>query len=160
MSLTLSQLLKQEEQLQFVYFTSTTAWDLGSYLHQMAYERDLSVAIEVFALEQVLFHSERIGMGKTSRYTLKQMRNHVLESGHSSHFLALNQDGNKRFGSSDRVTNHTSHIIAAQGGGFPIRMGNGKLIGAICCGGLTSIDDHNLVVEALRHIISQQALID
>lgn len=160
MSLTVSQLLTQEAQLTFAYFTSATAWDLGSYLHQIAYERELSVAIEVFALEQVLFHSERIGLGKTPRYSLKQMRNHVLESGHCSHYLSLNQNRIIEFGPQQSVTIHLNPRIAAQGGGFPIRMENGKLIGAICCIGLTSIDDHNLVVEALRYIINQQALID
>jgi uncharacterized protein (UPF0303 family) len=160
MSLTVSQLLKQEAQLTFAYFTSSTAWDLGSYLHQMAYERDLSVAIEVFALEQVLFHSERIGLSHAPRYTLKQMRNHVLESGHCSHYLSLNQKPITALDSKQTVAIHPNSVIAAQGGGFPIRMDNGKLIGAICCIGLASIDDHNLVVEALRYIINQQALID
>jgi uncharacterized protein (UPF0303 family) len=38
---------------------------------------------------------------------------------------------------------------AAAGGGFPIRMKNGPIIGVISVSGLPQRDDHRVVVEAL-----------
>jgi len=173
MSLTLDQLLIQEDKLQFVQFTHDVAKELGSYVHQIAYERELSVAIEVFAFDQVLFRFERVSVGKTQEKTLVQMRNHVLESGHSTQYLALNQDNPNQLNQASLINHGNENLEQtfdnkqavyqfnhAQGGGFPLRLSNGSMIGAICCSGLTSIDDHNLVVEALHYIISQQALID
>ncbi len=157
MSLTLEQIVIQEQKFQFEYFDSDVAWKLGSYLYQMAYDRDLSVAIEVYAFDQVLFSSARIGMAEIQQNIVERMRQNVLDSGHSSHYLSLLHCSGAKIKDSPGALNGK---VCALGGSFPIQLRNGPLIGAITCAGLTSIDDHNLVVEALSYVTGQQALID
>lgn len=162
MSLMLDQLLVQEQALQFRYFDDDIAWQLGNYLHQLSYERDLSVALEVYVFDRVVFSSSRIGLTTAQGRSIPIMRNNVLSSGHSSHYLSLfycsdfTHLSNRFVGQTAISTQH----LSAMGGSFPLKLHNGPLIGAISCVGLASIDDHNLVVEALTHVISRQALID
>lgn len=162
MSLTLDQLLVQEQALQFRYFDDDIAWQLGNYLHQLSYERDLSVALEVYVFDRVLFSSSRIGFTKVEGCSIPLMRNNVLSSGHSSHYLSLFYCSNFAYsaGKFSGKAAMPGQQITAMGGSFPIKLHNGPLIGAITCAGLASIDDHNLVVETLTHVISRQALID
>ena len=147
----LPNLLEQEKQLVFTEFNHQTAWQLGCALKQAAEKQSASVAIEVYAFEQVLFSHSMLGTSIDNQDWVRRKRQSVMRFGHSSYYSGQYNDSKNR--DFERMPHIDAREYCVHGGAFPIRLKSGGLIGVVTVSGLPQEDDHNLVVTALREIL-------
>lgn len=137
----------QEEILQFSHFTNEDAWELGNIIVAEAKRRKLPVAVSIrlnsgytvfqYAADGTNLHNENCMRRKFN--TVK-----TLEKSSLSTYMLLRKSGE----------NVNSLFLdekdyAASGGGFPIRVEEVGVIGAILVSGLDHVTDHDLIVKCL-----------
>jgi len=147
----LDELLAQEDSLVFTGFTHDDAWALGSLLVELARERDLPVAIDIRRGDQQLFHHARPGTVPDNGTWIERKNNVVRRFGHSS--LLIGQRHRDRGTTFEDATGLPRDTYAAHGGAFPIRIADAGVIGTVTVSGLPQVEDHALVVEALRRFL-------
>lgn len=143
----LAELHQQERDLRFDSFGYDDAFELGMLLVRLARERAHPVAVEVTLGEQRVFHIALAGSSADNDDWLERKARVVRRFGHSS--LAVRtwfHAGGRDF---DRDSRLDPRRFAAHGGCFPIIVGD-TLVGVVGVSGLAQLDDHALVVEALR----------
>lgn len=149
----LEELLTQEEEIQLPYFNNQTAWELGNLIKIAAEKRAVSVAIEVYAFEHVLFSYFMPGTTKDNHDWVRRKRQSVMRFGHSSYYQG------QYSASKNRDFEVQPHIdpkeYCAHGGSFPIRIINSGIVGAVTVSGLPQEIDHQLAVDALRQIMEK-----
>ena len=148
---TSDELLAQEHRLVFASFTHDDAWALGSLLVELARERDLPVAIDIRRGDQQLFHHARPGTTPDNDAWIERKTNVVRRFGHSS--LLVGQRHRDRGTTFEESAGLPRETYAAHGGAFPITVTGAGIIGTVTVSGLPQVDDHNLVVEALRRFL-------
>ncbi|WP_174874152.1 heme-degrading domain-containing protein [Vogesella oryzae] len=150
----LPELLQQETELQLPRFNHDDAWQLGSLLRTLAAAQQAPVAIDIHAYGQQLFGCALEGSSQDNLHWIARKRNSVLRFGHSSLYLGEYQRGK------GREFEQQVHIDASQycahGGSFPLRLKDGGLIGAVTVSGLPQVEDHLLVVSALRQLLASR----
>ncbi len=155
MSDTLESLVQQENDLELVYFNQDVAWQLGTTIKQLAEQKGASISIEVFGFGQTLFQFCMLGSSADQLDWIRRKRNSVLYYGRSTYYLSLYNE------SKQRVFETQPHIdpneYCAHGGSFPIRIKGSGLVGAVTASGLASIEDHQLVTQALQQALDSQA---
>ena len=149
----LDALLADEQALQFPRFSTEVAWVLGSCLYQRGKAGNLPIAIEVSKNSQQLFFAALPGATPDNAEWIRRKRAVVQRFHHSSLYMAVDaeQKGRpflQRFGLSEQD-------YVAAGGGFPIFVRGTGCIGAVAVSGLPQLEDHRLVTDALREVISQ-----
>ena len=150
----LTELLTQEEELQFHYFNNATAWELGNLIKIAAEKLSVSVSIDVYAFEQVVFSYAMPGTSKDQQDWIRRKRNSVMRFGHSSYYQGqYNAAKNRDF---EAIPYLDPKEYCAHGGSFPIRIRNCGIIGAVSVSGLPQETDHQLAIDAIRHIVSKQ----
>ena len=140
-------LLEQERTLQFTAFSPDDAWALGSRLRELAAARSLPVAIAIVLGEQRVFHTGLAGASADNDGWLERKFAVVRRYGHSS--LAVGTEFRSRGLDFDRDSRLDPARFAAHGGAFPLFVG-GAIVGIVGVSGLPQLEDHALVVEALR----------
>ncbi|MFM2481577.1 heme-degrading domain-containing protein [Celerinatantimonas sp. YJH-8] len=149
----MNSLLEQEQQLQFKRFNLDIAWQLGQRLRETAQSRQSPVAIEIYAFEQVVFKSVCAGARPDQSQWITMKRQSVIRYGHSTLYLG---EYNKAKG---RVFETQPHIDASQycahGGSFPITIQDCGIVGAITVAGMSSEDDHQLIVDELTTLLAE-----
>lgn len=149
----LKELLAQEDEIQLNYFNNNTAWELGYALKQVAEKMSVSVAIEVYAFEHVLFSYFMPGTNKDNHEWVRRKRQSVMRFGHSSYYQGqYNAAKNRDFEAQPHID---PKEYCAHGGSFPIRIRNSGVIGAVTVSGLPQEIDHKLAVDALREIMKK-----
>lgn len=148
---TLEELLKvlelQEEILQFTHFTNADAWELGSLIVSEAKKRKLSVAVSIrlnngLTVFQYCFDGKNL----TNENWLRRKFNVVKEMETSSLYLYTKLKKTDRI-MADVFLDEMNY--ANSGGGFPIRVEDVGVIGAILVSGLNHVADHDLIVKCL-----------
>lgn len=149
----LSELLAQEDEIQLSHFNNQTAWELGSAIKLAAEKISASVAIEVYAFEHVLFSYFMPGTNKDNHEWVRRKRQTVMRFGHSSYYTGqYNASKNRDFEAQPHID---AKEYCAHGGSFPIRIKNSGIIGTVTVSGLPQEVDHQLAIDALRHILKQ-----
>lgn len=149
----LTELLAQEDEIQLSHFNNHTAWELGHLIKLAAEKLSVSVAIEVYAFEHVLFSYFMHGTNKDNHDWIKRKRQTVMRFGHSSYYQGqYNASKNRDFEAQPHID---PKEYCAHGGSFPIRIKNSGLIGAVTVSGLPQETDHQLAVDALREVMKQ-----
>ena len=139
--------------LVFTGFTHDDAWALGSLLVELARERDLPVAIDIRRGDQQLFHHARPGTVPDNAHLdrAQEQRRPALRAQ-----LAADRPAPPRPGTTfEEATGLPRDTYAAHGGAFPIRVVDAGVIGTVTVSGLPQVDDHALVVEALRRFLGE-----
>jgi uncharacterized protein (UPF0303 family) len=144
----LAELAAQEEELQFSTFTNDDAWTLGSALVATARGADLPVAVGITRNGHRLFHASLPGTAPDNDSWIERKTRVVERFGHSSLYvreasLAKGRTFDEEFGLDPRR-------YAAHGGGFPILVRSVGPIGAVVVSGLPQVEDHRMVVAAIR----------
>lgn len=147
------ELLAQEESLVFAHFTHDDAWALGSLLVELARERELPVAIDIRRGDQQLFHHARPGTAPDNATWIERKVNVVRRFGHSS--LLIGQRHRERGTTFEDATGLPRDTYAAHGGAFPVAVAGAGVVGTVTVSGLPQVDDHALVVEALRRVLGE-----
>ena len=144
---------KQEAALRFDHFDGGDAWRLGCLLRENAIKKGGSVSIDITANDLALFHCVAGQPTPNNDSWLRRKRNTVLEFWKSSLLvtqeMAISGRTLEEFG-------HSQQDFALSGGGFPIRMNNAGVIGAIVVSGLPQREDHQLIVDTLSEYLGVQ----
>ncbi len=144
----LTELLREEETLQFSVFDNVMAWRVGSRLAEMATERGLGVTIDICRNGQQLFHCALPGTSADNDEWIKRKNRVVNRYGHSSLYVGM------RYRSQGATFEEKSRLnpdeYAAHGGAFPIIIARVGVVGTVTISGLAQEEDHQLVVSALR----------
>ncbi|OCH84596.1 hypothetical protein OBBRIDRAFT_798940 [Obba rivulosa] len=157
---TLEAVAEQERRCVFPFFTSETAWTVGTLLRNRLREaspRPAVVNITLANTNQLLFHcATRPGTLADNDTWVARKRATVLRWGVSTlqknYSLAGSTTAQKevtfaaKFQLGERVGQYAIH-----GGGFPIRVkGVEGVVGVIVVSGLTMEEDHEVIVEVLE----------
>ena len=144
---------RQEAALQFDHFDAGDAWLIGQSLRVRAIAHGGSVSIDIVLGGLQLFHSVVEQPSPNNDRWVKRKRATVQEFWKSSLLVAqemlLSGRTLKEFGLNEKD-------FALSGGGFPIRIKNGGVIGAIVVSGLPQTHDHQLIVDTLAEHLHVQ----
>jgi len=149
----LTRLAQQEQELVFPEFNEQTAWTLGSYLQQLASERQLPIAIHIERAGQLLFYVGMPGVTPDNLEWIRRKSNTVKRFHRSSYAVGLSLDPK----GPDFYQKYSlpAQDYAAHGGSFPLTLKNTGVIGTLTVSGLKQRADHSLVVEALCSILKK-----
>jgi uncharacterized protein (UPF0303 family) len=137
----------QERELKLPRFDAQVAWDLGTRLRTFAVERNYVVVIDVRRFGQPLFYTAMEGTIPDNAEWVRRKGNTVALFHHSSLWVNLRiQTKNSTL--LDRYGLPLADYVS-DGGSFPLAVEAAGVIGCATVSGLTPLEDHNLVVEAL-----------
>jgi len=150
----LTELAAQEEELQFRSFTNDDAWALGSALVARAREEGLPVAIDVSRHSHQLFHAALPGATPDNDTWIARKAATVHRFGRSS--LYVGQRSREAGTTFEEQFGLDPQRYVAHGGGFPVLVRDVGPVGVVVVSGLPQVEDHRMVVEALRaHLAGQ-----
>ena len=137
----------QEEAIQFDRFDEDAAFRLGLAVRERAVAAAMPLVVDIRTWDRHLFFSALPGSTDANADWVRRKVNVVRRFGRSTYRVALEQNREDSLFSPRHGLDPKDFVLA--GGGFPIRLRNAGVIGAITVSGLPQRDDHALVVEAL-----------
>jgi uncharacterized protein (UPF0303 family) len=142
--------LAEEKRLTLPHFSSEDAFRIGSWITEKAIQERLPIGIDIYAYGKTLYHFNSDLATPDNENWLRRKKNTVLHFHHSSKYFYLKVNGDQDLIQTKYGLSKTDY--ATIHGGFPLRLKDGGVIGAICVSGLKPEQDHDLVIEALhRH---------
>ncbi|BCW69517.1 heme-degrading domain-containing protein [Arthrobacter sp. NicSoilB8] len=148
----LTELRQHEEELVFPAFDHHDAWRLGSLIANHAIAEGHAVAIDIRRHNVVLFRCVLPGATADQEEWIRRKSATTLRFEHSTALLA------EDFASKDYDPTQGGWLAPADytlaGGSFPVRVRNAGVVAAVTASGLSSDDDHRLVVEAIRDYLT------
>lgn len=147
----LTMLDMQEEILQFSHFTNEDAWELGNIIVSEIKKRRLSAAVTIrLNSGYTVFRYASDGTNLHNEHWMDRKFNTVRTLEKSSlHAAMLLQKNEKTL--ADWFLDEKDY--AAAGGGFPIRVEEVGVIGAVIVSGLPHMADHDLVVKCISRYL-------
>lgn len=150
----LDTLAGQEDALVFKAFNEITAIEVGEHLLRAARAGDLPVVINIRTADRVLFHAALPGSSPDNDEWARRKSNVTLRFHRSS----------MRVGENYRLKGREVCVelgldpidYASHGGSFPVRVTGTGVVAAITVSGLTSEDDHGLIVRVLEDYLSEE----
>lgn len=148
----LSILTQQKDLLHFQTFGPDQAWQLGSLLRSKLVSRGAKASVEIELAGHLLFACATAGAVPGQANWIRRKRNTV-------HHFAQNTYHVGRELERDGKTLMTAHGLpevdyAAHGGGFPILLQGGAMVGSVVLSGLPQREDHNIVVDGLADLLA------
>lgn len=154
MSDALHVLEQQERELVLEHFDHADAWRLGSRITALAQEAGAPVGIDVRRPGLILFRAALPGSTPDQESWIARKAAVVLRMEASS---ALVDARLSAAGVDAAATGWLGADYAVTGGSFPIRVRGVGVVAAVTASGLTSMEDHDLVVAGLRaHLAEEQ----
>jgi uncharacterized protein (UPF0303 family) len=144
----LADLDAEEADLQFTSFTNDDAWELGSALVAAARAQGAPVAVEISRNHSPLFHVALTGATPDNASWIARKTRVVNRFGHSS--LHVRQSFLERGTTFEEALGLDPALYAAHGGAFPVLVRSVGQVGVVVVSGLPQVDDHRMVVAALR----------
>jgi uncharacterized protein (UPF0303 family) len=150
---TLEEVAAEEAELHFAGFTEDDAWTLGSALVATARAAGAPVAIDVRRNGHQLFHAALAGSSPDNDRWIERKARVVDRFGHSSLYMRLlcERDGTTL---EDKFLLDPREF-AAHGGAFPLLVRGVGPVGTVVVSGLPQVEDHRMVVAALREHLSR-----
>jgi uncharacterized protein (UPF0303 family) len=144
----LAELAAEEAELQFASFTNDDAWELGTALVAAARAAEAPVAIEIARNHHRLFSAALAGATPDNASWIERKARVVHRFGHSS--LYVRQASIERGSTFELEFGLDPQRYAAHGGAFPVIVRDVGPIGVVVVSGLPQLEDHLMVVAALR----------
>jgi uncharacterized protein (UPF0303 family) len=144
----LAELAAEEEELFFGGFTNDDAWDLGAALVAAARRDGAPVAVDISRHGHQLFHAALPGTSPDNDSWIQRKTRVVHRFGHSS--LYVRQASIERGTTFEEEFGLDPAHYAAHGGAFPIVVRSVGPVGAVVVSGLPQLEDHRMVVAAIR----------
>jgi uncharacterized protein (UPF0303 family) len=141
-------LAAEEAELQFSSFTNDDAWELGTALAELARRQGAPVAIDISRNHHQLFHVALPGATPDNDTWIERKARVVDRFGHSS--LYVRQASIERGTTFEEQFGLDPQRYAAHGGAVPVVVRSVGPIGVVVVSGLPQLDDHRMVVTALR----------
>jgi uncharacterized protein (UPF0303 family) len=143
----ISTLEQQEKELVFDSFDHSAAWRLGSRITAMAQAAGHPVGIDIRRPGLVLFRASLPGTTPDQETWIARKSALVLRMESSSALV----DARLTAAGVDPVAmGWLGSDYAVTGGSFPIRVRGTGVVAAVTASGLTSLEDHDLVVAGIR----------
>lgn len=150
----LEQLLQEEQELQFVSFNESTAWQLGFHLVERAQKEGLPIAIDITRGSHQLFHASLPGTSADNDEWIKRKVRLVYRFGHSSFYMGqLLKSKGKRLEEAYLIPEGE---YGPYGGCFPVIVKGTGMVGTITVSGLPQEEDHKFVVQVIREYLTQK----
>jgi uncharacterized protein (UPF0303 family) len=151
--ITLDQLAAEEEELQLPGFSEDDAWELGCALVAAGRAAGAPVAIDVTRNGHQLFHAALPGSSPDNDRWIERKARVVARFGHSSLYMRLLCEA-------DGTTLEEKFLVdgreyAAHGGAFPVLVRGVGPVGTVVVSGLPQVEDHRMVVAALREHVAR-----
>jgi uncharacterized protein (UPF0303 family) len=151
--ITLDQLAAEEEELQLPGFSEDDAWELGCALVAAGRAAGAPVAIDVTRNGHQLFHAALPGSSPDNDRWIERKARVVARFGHSSLYMRLLCEA-------DGTTLEEKFLVdgreyAAHGGAFPVLVRGVGPVGTVVVSGLPQVEDHRMVVAALREHLAR-----
>lgn len=135
---------------------SLAAWNedvalaLGQILVEIARARDLPVVIDIRDAGRCFFHAALPGSAANNDNWARRKSNVALVMGRASLLIGMANAAKGRSLAEDGLDplTHADH-----GGAVPLRVG-GAMVAVATVSGLPQVEDHRLVVEALKRLIA------
>jgi len=138
---------KQEELLRFDHFSNRDAWDLGSFLVQRMFDREIDMAISICKLNgNVIFQYATQHTTLSNQQWMKRKFNTVCLT-ESSSLRAWATSELKGQSLADQGISSADYAFC--GGGFPIRLKSGELVAVLIVSNLPHKQDHGFVIDGL-----------
>jgi uncharacterized protein (UPF0303 family) len=151
MSSLLETLLAQEADLQFTQFNATTAWRLGSYLADKSRKEGLKITVGITKGPQRMFHYSAEGTSADNDAWLERKTRTVYRFGHSSYYMGRKLAHEDKSAADKYYVDEKEYCF--HGGSFPVIVKGTGVVGTLTVSGLTQEVDHELAVEAIRHVL-------
>ncbi len=151
----LERIAAEEKELVLDSFNEETAWRLGKLLAELAWSRHLPVAIDIRRPGQIMFHTVLPGAVADNEEWVRRKTNVLFRFGQSS--LAVGVSLALAGQTIEEKSFISSFEFSPHGGAFPIRVKGVGIVAAATVSGLPQEEDHALVVEALRQLITEKA---
>lgn len=148
----LTQLLLEEEELQFSKFDEDDAWQLGCNFVERAKADRLPITIDITRGDHQIFHASRPGTSTDNDEWIRRKVRLVYRFGHSSYYMGqfLKSKG-KRLEEAYLIAENE---YAPHGGCFPIFIKGVGMVGTVTISGLAQEEDHRLVTAVLREFLN------
>jgi uncharacterized protein (UPF0303 family) len=151
----LAELTAEEDELQLDRFSNDDAWTLGTALVARARADRLPVAIDITRNGHQLFHAAMTGATPDNDTWIARKAATVHRFGHSS--LSVGQRFRELGTTFEDATGLDPERYVAHGGGVPIVVRGVGPVGVAVVSGLPQVEDHRMVVAALRELVGRQA---
>lgn len=146
--------MEQERLLRFDHFTADDAWNLGLFLAERVRKAGIEMAVCIRkANGHILFQHCTQGTTLSNQNWMNRKFNTVMltESASLRAWANLNAKGQIP---QDQGVSPMDYAYC--GGGFPIRLKTGELVGAVIVSNLPHREDHRFVSAALSDYLSVQ----
>lgn len=151
MTYTLEELAREQQELQLDTFNYDFAWRLGSLLRESAAKAGAPVAITIAHGLDLVFSALMPGATSDNLHWAARKRAVAWRFHRSS--LAMKLEAEKRQYDFNRRFGLPVSEFVASGGALPLILKNGTIIGTVAVSGLPDVEDHRMIVEALRGLI-------
>ncbi|MDR6416546.1 heme-degrading domain-containing protein [Pseudarthrobacter sulfonivorans] len=139
-------------ELQFPRFTKDDSLNLGLLLVELGKTRKLPIAIDITKGDQVLFHVALDGATPDNEHWIRAKQRTAARYEVPSLLVGL--QGRLRGGRIEDQGWYDESTYAAHGGCFPLYVKGVGAVATVTVSGLPQQQDHDLVVEALREILT------
>ena len=130
---------QQERELVFARFDHIDAWRLGVRITELALDAGHLVGIDIRRAGLILFRSALPGVTADQESWIARKSAVTLRMEASSALVDARRSGD-----------WLGPEYAVTGGSFPIRVHGAGVVAAATASGLTSMEDHDLVVDGIR----------
>ena len=147
-TVSLDTIRRQEQALQFTSFDNDAALAIGNRIVEMAKADKVAVTVDVTVNRNPLFFHAMAGTSPNNVDWIRRKSNLVNRTGHASFFVHTEAVNAGR--DYDNLPTFDTRDYAAHGGSFPIVVKGTGQVGTITVSGLAGVDDHAMVVRALK----------
>ena len=147
-TISLDTIRRQEQALQFTSFDNDAALAIGNRIVEQAKADKVAVTIDITINRNPLFFYAMAGTSPNNVDWIRRKSNLVNRTGHASFFVHTEAVNAGR--DYDNLPTFDPKDYAAHGGSFPIVVKGTGQIGTITVSGLAGVDDHAMVVRALK----------
>ncbi len=145
---TLEDLIAEEKQIVIDRFDYGVAWEIGSHIQAEARRRNLPIAIEIAHGASPVFLAILPGATPDNSDWTRRKRAVAWRFHKSSLFMRLQAEA-RGWDFNQRFRLSATEFIAS-GGAVPIVVRNAGVVGTAAVSGLPDVEDHAMVVAALR----------
>ena len=147
----IAELEQQERELVFTRFDNTTAYRLGARIARTAHERGLRVGVDIQRPGITLFRAMLNGVTADQEVWIQRKAALVLRMEASGALVEARFDG-----FDPASIGWLDHRYAITSGAFPIRVEGVGVVAAATASGLSSQEDHDLIVEGIRAHLEEE----
>lgn len=143
--------LQQEKALRFEHFSHKDAWELGQFLVKRIYDNNIEMAVSIRKVSgYILFQHGTEDTNLNNQFWMDRKFNTVKMMERSSFGVWASSCE-----SGQGIEEHGLSVkeYAFCGGGFPICLKSGEMVGVLIVSNLPHEQDHQFIIDALQEYL-------